>query len=161
MPAPLVAASLAARLIARQIAEKSAKKAVKKTVKKLAEPKSAVKVVRGNSGPNANVNELIRKGFNKDATNTAMRRRSGELARTRASQVEVGTPRTTVKINSGNTTKTPSKPAKAKSYWELKGMPSLVKVNSGKGNTTVSPLTYRGKAPKATPAKRATGRRAK
>jgi hypothetical protein len=157
MPAPLIGA--AAAVAARVVAKKLATKAVKKTVKKVAEPKSAVKVVKGNSGPNANYNELIRKGFNKDATNTAVRRKSGELARTRASQVEIGSPKTTVKINSGNTTRTPSKPAKAKSYWELKGLPSLVKINSGTGNKTVSPITYRGKATKATPAKRATGRR--
>lgn len=68
----------------------------------LAKPKStgSVTVVKGNSGPNKNYDEMLRKGFNKDATNTAMRRRSGELARTRASQVDVGKPKTTVKINS-------------------------------------------------------------
>lgn len=61
----------------------------------------SVKVVEGNtSGPNKNFNEMLRKGLNKDATTTALRRKSGELAKTRASQVDVGKPKTTIKINS-------------------------------------------------------------
>ncbi len=86
--------------------------------------------------------------------------KSGQAAKQGAASVNTGKPGTTVKINSGNTTRTPSKPAKAKSYWQLKNLPSLVKINSGKGNTTVSPTTYRGKATKkAAPARRATGRK--
>ena len=65
-------------------------------------PPSSVKVIKGNTGPNKNFNELIRKGFNSDATNTALRRKSGELARTRASQVDVGKPSRTIKIKSNN-----------------------------------------------------------
>ena len=130
--------------------------------KKLAEPKSAVKVIPGNKPgtSSGNVSEAIRRGFNRDATSTASRRRSGELAKTRASQVEIGTPNTTVKINSGKTAKKAAPSKKAPSYWQLKGLPSLVKINSGTGNKTVSPITYRGKATKkAAPAKRATGRK--
>ena len=102
MVAPLVgiAAAAAAKLVAKKLAQNAAKNTVKKTVKKLAEPKSAVKVIKGNSGPYKNVNEMIRKGFNKDADTTALRRKSGELAKTRASQVDIGKPKTTVKINS-------------------------------------------------------------
>jgi len=61
-----------------------------------------VKTVPGNSGggPSNNFNELLRKGLNKDADTTAMRRKSGELAKTRASQVDVGKPAKTIKINS-------------------------------------------------------------
>jgi hypothetical protein len=63
---------------------------------------SSVKVVKGNSGGGIsnNFNELLRKGANKDATTTALRRKSGELAKTRASQVDVGKPAKTIKINS-------------------------------------------------------------
>ena len=60
----------------------------------------SVKVVPGNHGPNKNYNELLRKGLNKDADTTALRRKSGELAKTRASQVDVGKPKAKVKINS-------------------------------------------------------------
>jgi len=65
----------------------------------------SVKVVSGNHGANKNVNEMLRKGFNKEADTTAMRRKSGELAKTRASQVDVGTPKKVVPIrtNSGVT----------------------------------------------------------
>ena len=59
-----------------------------------------VKVVSGNHGPNKNVDEMLRKGFNKDADTTALRRKSGELAKTRASQVDVGKPKKVVQINS-------------------------------------------------------------
>jgi hypothetical protein len=63
----------------------------------------SVKVVSGNHGANKNVNEMLRKGFNKEADVIAMRRKSGELAKTRASQVDVGTPKKVVAIrtNSG------------------------------------------------------------
>lgn len=63
-------------------------------------PPASVKVIKGNTGPNKNFLEETRKGFNKDADTTALRRKSGELARTRASQVDVGKPKTTIKINS-------------------------------------------------------------
>ena len=58
----------------------------------------SVKVISGNHGANKNVNEMLRKGFNKEADVTAMRRKSGELAKTRASQVDVGTPKKVVQI---------------------------------------------------------------
>ena len=58
----------------------------------------SVKVVPGNHGPNKNVNEMLRKGFNKDADTTALRRKSGELAKTRAGNVDVGTPKKVVQI---------------------------------------------------------------
>ena len=60
----------------------------------------SVKVVSGNHGANKNVNEMLRKGFNKEADVIAMRRKSGELAKTRASQVDVGTPKKVVAIRS-------------------------------------------------------------
>jgi curli biogenesis system outer membrane secretion channel CsgG len=149
MPAPLIgaAAAVAARVVAKKLATKTAKK----VVKKVAEPKSAVKVVRGTDG---------KTNMDKNATTDIMTqlRKSGEVAKITALR-STGKPNTTVKINSGNTVKKAAAKPKAKSYWELKGLPSLVKVNSGKGNTTVSPLTYRGKAPKATAPKKATGRR--
>ena len=53
----------------------------------------SVKVIPGNHGPNKNVNEMLKKGFNKEADTIALRRKSGELAKTRASQVDVGTPK--------------------------------------------------------------------
>jgi hypothetical protein len=58
----------------------------------------SVKVVPGNHGRNKNFFEALRKGLNKDADTTALRRKSGELARTRASQVDVGTPKKVVQI---------------------------------------------------------------
>lgn len=60
----------------------------------------SVRVVPGNHGVNKNVNEMFRKAFNKDADTTALRRKSGELAKTRAAQVDVGKPKAKVKINS-------------------------------------------------------------
>lgn len=127
----------------------AAAKVVKPKPKDKVKPKN-VKVVKGSDGQaNMVKNE-------KEDIVTELRK-SGDWAQVMAPKP--GKPKTTVKINSGNTTRTPSKPAKAKSYWELKGLPSLVKINSGTGNKTVSPITYRGKAAKATPAKKATGRR--
>ena len=60
----------------------------------------SVKVVPGNHGPNKNVNEMLRKGFNKEADTIALRRKLGELAKTRSSQVDVGTPKKVVPIRS-------------------------------------------------------------
>jgi len=53
-----------------------------------------------------------------------------------------------VKIKSGGEIKPAVAPKapKAPSYWELKNLPSLVKINSGTGNKTVSPIKYRRKA---------------
>ncbi len=111
---------------------------------------NSVKVVSASKGAgNRNMVETWR----------TMDAKGGQAAKQGAASVNTGKPNTTVKINSGNTTKTPSAKPKTKSYWELKGLPSLVKINSGTGNSTVSPITYRGKAAKATPAKKATGRR--
>ena len=62
----------------------------------------SVKVVPGNHGPNKNVNEMLRKGFNKEADTIALRRKSGELAKTRSSQVDVGTPKKVVPIRTGS-----------------------------------------------------------
>ena len=102
MPAPLI--GIAAGVAARAVAKKLATKTAKKVVKKVAEPKSAVKVVPGNAGrPNANFNELLRKGLNKDSSNTALLRKSGERAKRRASQVDTGKPKATVKINTNPT----------------------------------------------------------
>lgn len=133
--------------------------------KKLAEPKSAVKVVpKGSPMQNSIKNNI--------ATANAQRAKSGLDAKVAAREVASANtmnkvaaivkglpkPNTTVKINSGKTTKKAAPAKKAPSYWELKGLPSLVKINSGTGNKTVSPITYRGKATKkAAPAKRATG----
>ena len=58
----------------------------------------SVKVIPGNHGVNKNYNELLRKGLNKDADTTALRRKSGELAKTRAGNVDVGTPKKVVPI---------------------------------------------------------------
>ena len=128
-------------------------KAVKPTIKKkLAEPKSAVKVVKGTNGQN---------NMDRNATEDIMAqlRKNGDLAKITALRY-TGKPNTTVKINSGKTAKKAAPAKKAPSYWELKGLPSLVKINSGTGNKTVSPITYRAKATKkAAPAKRATGRK--
>jgi hypothetical protein len=135
--------------VARRRANSTAAAKVVKPKDKV-KPKN-VKVVKGSDGQN---------NMDRNATTDIMTqlRKSGEVAKITALR-STGKPNTTVKINSGNTVKKAAAKPKAKSYWELKGLPSLVKVNSGKGNTTVSPLTYRGKAPKATAPKRATGRR--
>ena len=108
MPAPLVGAAVAAA--ARMVSKKLAQRAVggitgagAKNVNPVYKQISpSVKTVPGNSGggPTNNYNELLRKGLNKDATTTALRRKSGELAKTRASQVDVGKPAKTIKINS-------------------------------------------------------------
>lgn len=149
MPLPLVGA--AAAVAGRVIAKKVATKVAKKTVKKLAEPKSAVKVVpKGSPMQNSIKNNI--------ATANAQRAKSGLEASASARQTMTGRATTTVKINSGKTAKKAAPAKKAPSYWELKGLPSLVKINSGTGNKTVSPITYRAKATKkAAPAKRATG----
>ena len=60
----------------------------------------SVNVIPGNHGPNKNVNEMLRKAFNKDADTTVLRRKSGELAKTRARNVDVGTPKKVVAIRS-------------------------------------------------------------
>jgi len=128
MPAPLVglAVAAAAKLAAKKLAQQGAKKAAK----------TAATRARSNSAAAAKA--------------VAPKKPKGSLVPARK------TPTGAIKINSGNTTKTPPKPAKTQSYWELKGMPSLVKVNSGKGNTTVSPLKNR---VNTIAAKRATGRK--
>jgi hypothetical protein len=119
--------------------------------KKLAEPKSAVKVVKGSDG----MGNIVKNEGQSIVTDL---RKSGDWAKITAPKP--GKPNTTVKINSGKTAKKAAPAKKAPSYWELKGLPSLVKINSGTGNKTVSPITYRAKATKkAAPAKRATGRK--
>lgn len=106
-------------------------KAVKPTIKKkLAEPKSAVKVI-----PKMPMDQRV--AFNINADAKVYNAKSGAGAK-----------------------QGPAAMPKNPSYWQLKGLPSLVKINSGTGNKTVSPITYRGKATKkAAPAKRATGRK--
>jgi hypothetical protein len=149
MPLPLVGA--AAAVAGRVIAKKVATKVAKKTVKKLAEPKSAVKVVKGSN----RIGNMVKNESQSIVTDL---RKSGDWAKITAPKP--GKPNTRVKINSGKTAKKAAPAKKAPSYWELKGLPSLVKINSGTGNKTVSPITYRAKATKkAAPAKRATGRK--
>lgn len=72
--------------------------------------------------------------------------KSGIAAKQSAASVNTGKAKTTIKINSGNTTKTPSTKKKTPSYWQLKNQPGLVKINSGKGNSKVHPVIYRRKA---------------
>lgn len=104
-------------------------KAVKPTIKKkLAEPKSAVKVI-----PKMPMDQRV--AFNINADAKVYNAKSGAGAK-----------------------QGPAAMPKNPSYWQLKNLPSLVKINSGTGNKTVSPITYRAKATKkAAPAKRATG----
>lgn len=148
MPLPLVGA--AAAVAGRVIAKKVATKVAKKTVKKLAEPKSAVKVVKGSDG-------IANTVKNEGTTIVTDLRKTGDWAKITAPKP--GKPKATVKINSGKTVKKAAPAKRTPSYWENKGLPSLVKINSGTGNKVVSPITYRGKATKAAPAKKATGRK--
>ena len=100
MVAPIIAGAVAvaARLAAKKAAQAAAKKSMKAFEVKSAAliQKRSVQVVPGKG----NVGEMTRKGLNKEADNTLARRKSGELAKTRAAEVNVGKPKTTVKINS-------------------------------------------------------------
>ena len=97
----IVAAAVAKKLVTRAVGGivGAGSKSINPIYKQVS---PSVKTVPGNSGggPSNNFNELLRKGLNKDADTTALKRKSGELAKTRASQVDVGKPAKIIKINS-------------------------------------------------------------
>lgn len=139
MVAPLVgiAAAAAAKLVAKKLAQNAAKKTVKKTVKKLAEPKSAVKVV-----PKKDMTTRVVDNMN--ATDRAEWIKSGNIARGAANSVNIGKPKTTVKIKSGGNIK-PASSLKGRlaSYTPNPGrLPNLIKIDSAKGST-VKKTAYR------------------
>ena len=113
-----------------KIRENAKPKLPSRKPKPLAEPRSGVKVI-----PPMAMDQRV--AFNMNADAKAYNAKSGAAAKNG-----------------------PAAMPKNPSYWQLKNLPSLVKINSGTGNKTVSPITYRGKATKkAAPARRATGRK--